>query len=253
MLARRTVLKGAASLPLAAILADPLLSRAAAATLNETVLTTHDGRTVTGFVAMPEQTPAPAMLLIHEWWGLNDQIKTMADEFAKMGYVAVAADLYDGKVATDPGNARAYMQQVDAAQATGTLASWIDWMKAHEAVNGKVGTVGWCFGGGWSLNASIARPVDATVVYYGNVAREAEALKQLRGPVLGHFAEQDEWINHEMVRKFEAEMALAGKDVTSYWYDAQHGFANPTTARYDAQDAMLAWARTQDFLLANLG
>ena len=253
MFARRTVLKGAASLPLAAILADPMLARAAAAGLTETSIATSDGREVTGFVAMPETTPAPAMLLIHEWWGLNDQIKAMTSEFARLGYVAVAADLYAGKVATDPDNARSYMQQVDAGQATDTLGSWIDWMRAHKDVNGKIGTVGWCFGGGWSLNASLARPVDATVVYYGNVARSAGELKALESPVLGHFAEQDQWINHNMVDGFEAAMAEAGKDVTSYWYDAQHGFANPTTARYDAEDAALAWERTREFLEAQLG
>ncbi|WP_416896292.1 MAG: dienelactone hydrolase family protein [Minwuia sp.] len=253
MYARRTILRGAAALPLTAILADPLLSRAAAATLTETKLTTAGGRTVTGFVAMPETTPAPAMLLIHEWWGLNDQIKAVAADFAAAGYIAVAVDLYDGKVATDPTNARAYMSAVDPAEATETLAGWIDWVRAHEAATGKVGTVGWCFGGGWSLNASLVRPVDATVVYYGNVAKQAADLQKLAGPVMGHFAEKDQWINRDMVSGFEAEMDKVGKPLEAFWYDAEHGFANPTTARYDAEDAALAWERTTRFLTANLG
>lgn len=253
MYARRTLLKGAAALPIAAILADPMLARAAAASLRDVTLTTDGGKTVKGVVAMPGTTPAPAMLLVHEWWGLNDQIKAMASEFARLGYMAVAVDLYGGKVATDPSAARSYMQQVDAGEATDTLASWIDWINAQKEFGGKVGTVGWCFGGGWSLNASIARPVDATVVYYGNVARSAADLAWLEGPVLGHFAEQDQWINHDMVGKFEAAMAEADKPLTTYWYDAQHGFANPTTARYDAEDAELAWSRTTAFLEKHLG
>ncbi|WP_417514798.1 dienelactone hydrolase family protein [Minwuia sp.] len=252
MYARRTVLKGAAALPLAAVLADPLLSKAVAATLNEADLVTNGGLNVKGFVAVPEATPAPAIILIHEWWGLNDQIKAVAADFAKAGYVAIAVDLYGGKVATDPETARSYMGQVNGEDAIDTLSSWIDWIKQEPICNGKVATIGWCFGGGWSLNASIARDVDATVIYYGNVARQAADLKELKGPVLGHFAESDQWINHEMVDKFEAEMAKAGKPVTTYWYDAQHGFANPTTARYDREDAALAWERTSAFLAKNL-
>lgn len=253
MPSRRTVLKGAAALPISAVLADPMLSRAMAAAHDAVSITTSDGRTVNATLAVPGKVPAPVMILIHEWWGLNAQIKAMAGEFAKQGYVAIAVDLYDGEVATDPTNARRLMGGVDPKQATATLNGWIDWALAQKFVNGKVGTVGWCFGGGWSLNASITRPVDATIVYYGNVARKAADLAKLQGPVLGHYAESDQWIDHAMVDGFEAEMKKAGKTFTSHWYDAQHGFANPTTARYDKADAALAWTRTLDFLKTNLG
>lgn len=248
MLARRTVLKGAASLPLAAILADPMLARAAAHGLQDVSITTAGGRSVNAALALPAATTAPAVLLIHEWWGLNDQIKSVAAKLAEEGHVALAVDLYGGKVATEPDAARSYMGQVDGAEATDTLASWIGWLKDHDRTSGKVATVGWCFGGGWSLNASIAAPVDGTVVYYGNVSRKAEDLKALKGPVLGHFATQDQWINQAMVSGFEAEMAKAGKVLTTHWYDANHAFANPTSARYDAADAALSWQRTRAFL-----
>jgi carboxymethylenebutenolidase len=253
MYARRTILKGAAGLPLAAVLADPMLARAQAATLNQATLVTNGGLTVKGFVGVPAETPAAAVILIHEWWGLNDQIKAVAADFARLGYVSVAVDLYDGKVATDPVNARTYMGQVNPDDATDTLASWIDWVKQQDFSTGKVGTVGWCFGGGWSLNASIARRVDATVVYYGNVARNPEDLAKLESPVLGHFAEEDQWINRDMVSKYEANMKAVKQPFTSHWYDAQHGFANPTTARYDAEDAELAWERTKAFFAEHLG
>ena len=257
-LARRQVLGTLAGMPLAgvslaAVLADPRLARAAAATLDTVSITTEGGKTVSAALALPETVPAPAVVLVHEWWGLNDQIKSVAGALAEQGYVGLAVDLYDGKVADNPDNARAYMQQVDGGVATDTLKSWVAWLRAHEKAGGKIGTVGWCFGGGWSLNASIAAPVEATVVYYGRVNRSAEDLKALQSPVLGHFATEDKWINKEMVDGFEAAMAQAGKSVESHWYEAQHAFANPTSARYDEADAKLAWERTLAFFEKHLG
>jgi carboxymethylenebutenolidase len=256
-LARRQVLTSlalstVAGLPLAAILADPRLARAAAAGLEEVSITTAGGHPVTAALAVPARTPAPAIVLVHEWWGLNDQIKSVAAELAKEGYFALAVDLYGGKMTDQPDSARALMQAVDAAVATDTLVSWVDWLRRRDGVNGKIGTVGWCFGGGWSLDASIATPVDATVVYYGRVNQPAEKLKSLKSPVLGHFASHDQWINREMVGGFESAMVEAGKSVTAYWYEADHAFANPTQARYDEADARLAWKRTLAFFKANL-
>jgi len=258
MLARRRVLGALAAAPLAgaslaAALADPRLARAAAAGLAEVTLTTAGGKSVKAALALPARTPAPAILLVHEWWGLNDQIKTVAAELAREGYVALAVDLYDGRVATDAKAARAYMNAVDGAEATDTLASWIAWLRAHPKVKGGIGTVGWCFGGGWSLNASLAAPVEATVIYYGRVTPPAARLAALKGPVLGHFATRDGWINQKMVSGFEAEMKKAGKALEAHWYEADHAFANPTGARYDKADAQLAWQRTLAFFKANLG
>lgn len=251
---RRLFLKGLASLPLATVLAYPELSRAAADGTDTITLTTQGGREVTATIAMPDAENAPAVLLIHEWWGLNDQIKAVAAELAAMGYVALAVDLYGGEVADTPDGARALMQAVDGAAATDTLVSWIDFLRNHEATNGKVGTVGWCFGGGWSLNAGIATPVDATVIYYGNVKKSADDLASLQSPVLGHFATEDGWINADMVGGFEAAMAEAGKsDLSVHWYEADHAFANPTSARYDAEDAALSWERTTAFFARHLG
>lgn len=253
MYARREIVKGAATLPLAAILADPLLARAAAATTENVTTTLKDGSTVGAAVAYPEAKSAPAVLLVHEWWGLNDQIKSVAVELAREGYVALAVDLYGGNVASTPDDAGQYMKAVKPEVATETLQTWVSWLRENERTTEYVGTVGWCFGGGWALNAAIATPVEATIVYYGSVARDAEALKALKGPVLGHFAEQDKWINKEMVDGFIEQMKLAGQPAPEvYWYDADHAFANPSGGRYDREDAQLAWSRSLAFLQKNL-
>jgi carboxymethylenebutenolidase len=237
---------------LAAVLADPAAARAAASSLETVEITTASGLRVSAAWGAPAAAPAPSVLLIHEWWGLNDNIKAVAADFVAQGYGALAVDLYGGKVAEDPDNARAYMNQVDNAEASETLASWIDWLRARGDTTDAVGTVGWCFGGGWSLDASLVRPVDATIVYYGNVERTPEQLAALAGPVLGHFATRDQWINEPMVNGFVDAMEEAGKHASVYWYDADHAFANPTSARYDEADAALAWQRTTAFLDENL-
>jgi carboxymethylenebutenolidase len=249
---RRPVVTGLALAPLAATLVDPRRARAAAAALEEVVVATPGGHTVRAALARPTASPAPAVVLVHEWWGLNDQIKTMAAALAEAGYLALAVDLYDGHVAATPDEAKALMGGVDPAVATETLATWIDWLRAEPSCSGTVGTIGWCFGGGWSLQASLARPVEATVVYYGNVAKTAAEIAPLAGPVLGHFATRDQWIDRTMVDGFAAAAAEAGKEVEVHWYEADHAFANPTGGRYDEADAGLAWERTLAFLKAHL-
>ena len=250
-ISRRSIVKGiAGGVPLATILADPMLARAVAAGLETVSLTTASGRNVSAALALPAKTPAHAVLLIHEWWGLNDQIKSVAAEFAKDGYTALAVNLFNGKVATTAEEAKALMSATDPQAATDTLVSWIAWLKKNPKVNGKVATIGWCFGGGWSLNASLATPVNATVIYYGNVKKTAADLASLKSPVLMHYGLQDKFINTEMVEGFKAAAKEAHKHVTVYAYDANHAFANPTGAAYPyvKEAAELAWKRTLAFL-----
>lgn len=247
---RRAFLKGLASLPLAAVLFDPVLARAQADALQLVKLEIEGADPVQGALALPAGEVGPAVLLIHEWWGLNDQIKAVAAEFAKLGFVAFAVDLFDSEPATDPDAAKALVEGLEPEVATTKLIAAIEWLVGYERTTGKVGTIGWCFGGGWSLDASLATPVDATVIYYGNVEKTAAELEPLYGPALGHFATEDEFITREMVERFERAMAEAGKSefLTVYWYAADHAFANPSGARYDASDAKLAWDRTVEFL-----
>jgi len=250
---RRTILQMMGGIPLAGLLADPVLAAAIADGLEPVSITTSKtGKKVNGVIAMPERLPAPVIVLVHEWWGLNDQIKTVAAEFARLGYVALAVDLMDGQVATTPDKARAQMGAVKADEANDTMASWINWVQSRDDTTGKLGTVGWCFGGGWSLNGSLVAPVDATVIYYGRLTDDAARLGALKGPVLGHFATEDGWIDKAMVGGFTKAMDAAGKSHTTHWYEANHAFANPTSARYDEADAKLAWERTTKFFEENL-
>jgi carboxymethylenebutenolidase len=237
---------------MAAVLGDPELAHAAAETTTLVKINTKGGRSVAGALAKPKGLPAPVVLLVHEWWGLNDQIKTMAVELSNQGYVALAVDLFDGRVATTPGDAGALTQQVNADQATDTLVSWIDWARHTPDGTGKVGIVGWCFGGGWALNGSVQAPVDATVVYYGKCDLPTEQLARLQGPVLGHFGTRDQFINKPMVERFETAITQAGKPHQVYWYEADHAFANPTGNNYVKAEAQLAWQRTTEFLAKTL-
>jgi len=250
---RRSLLIGAAALPLATVLKDPKLARAAAESLESATLTTAGGRQVTAALGVPAAETAPAVLLIHEWWGLNDQIKAVAADLTRQGYLALAVDLYGGQVGGTPDEAKALMGAVKPEEATDTLASWTGWLRQHAKGTGKVATVGWCFGGGWSLNAALAAPLEGCVVYYGRVNKTAAELAPLACPVLGHFATQDQFINQPMVEGFEAAAKAAGKEVEIYWYDADHAFANPTGGNYDADDAALAWERTLAYLTQRLG
>ncbi len=251
---RRHLMQGAASLPLAAVLADPAKARAAAETLETVATQTADGRTVSAALARPEgRENAPGIILIHEWWGLNDQIKAVARDIADQGAVALAIDLYNGKVAETRDDAGRLARSVETDKGLETTTAWATWLRKDGQTSDKLATMGWCFGGGWSLNASVATPVDATIIYYGRVTKSAQELASLKGPVLGHFATQDRFINEEMVSGFKAAMAQAGKPLTVHWYEADHAFANPTSARYDAPDAALAWERTTAFLKETVG
>lgn len=253
---RRKILTGIAAgiagLPLATVLGNPNLARASASLLEKQTLTLSHGRTVAAYLGIPQKTPAPAVILFHEWWGLNDQIKAVAQEFTEQGYVSLAVDLMDGETAIYRNDAKRLMGRVGRTETLELSKKWLQWLKSHPAVNGKLATIGWCFGGGWALSAATVEPVDATVVYYGRVNHPTSELRHLTGPVMGHFATHDMWINRDMVTLFELGMLKAGKRSISHWYRAGHAFANPTRGRYDDKNAALAWRRTLAFLRKEL-
>ena len=246
MTSRRNALKVIGGMPLAVATVGPV-SASSARPDNVSVESWMSDAPLTGYFLEPDTEPVGAVLLIHEWWGLNEQIRSVVPKFQQAGYLSLAVDLYQNEIAENPDRARELMGNIQPDVAIDTLVTWIDWLREHPKSNGKVGTVGWCFGGGWSLNASIATPVDATVIYYGRCAKGVEEVATLSGPVMGHFATQDQFIDRAMVDGFEKSMDAAGKPYQNFWYDADHGFANPTTTRHDAQDSMLAWSRTLDF------
>jgi carboxymethylenebutenolidase len=248
---RRLFLKGMVALPLAAIFTNIDLLHAQASK-GEIVSATVNGGTVQAYLARAENPDSPVVILIHEWWGLNDHIKAMAEEVSSKGFHALAIDLFQGSVATDRDGAMQQIRNLQEEAAHQTITHWVNW--AQQNGNGKVATLGWCFGGGWSLQASLNNKLDAAVIYYGNVDITADQAAAIQCPLLGHFGTLDESINEEMVGKFQKSLRDAGKEdlLTTHWYTANHAFANPTGGRYDEDDANLAWSRTHTFLASHL-
>lgn len=187
-----------------------------------------------------------ALLVIHEWWGLNAHIKGTADHFGRLGYRVFAIDLYGGKVAKKPADARKYMGAVKGDEASAKLAAALT---ALSKKGRKIGTIGWCFGGGMSLRASLAKPglVQATVIYYGMTVNDPKQLGTLKSPVLGIFAKKDGWITPAKVKVFEEGLKKAGVKHEIKIYDAAHAFANPSGQRFQRQSARAAWAKTLKF------
>lgn len=212
------------------------------------------GREFQGY-AVGIENNRPTVLVIHEWWGLNRPIKEMTDKVASLGYGALAIDLYDGKVTTNPDTAGAYSAAAgnDPEAALDKLNAALSWLDSSG--NGRVATLGWCFGGGWSLQASLANPglVDGTVIYYGMVESDPARLRQLQAPVIGVFANKDQWITSESVDTFEAGLEEAKVPHAIHRYDADHAFANPSGPYYADAPARDAWDKTAAFLAKNLG
>lgn len=234
-------------------------AEAAAPIKSQTVqYATVNGRAVNGYLAYPASAEGglPAVLVFHEWWGLNDNIKALADQLAGQGYVALAADLYSGRVAKQPEAARSLMEEAlkDRDAMGQNLRQAHAYLKEQIKAT-RVGTIGWCFGGAVSLRAALIVPdqVDATVIYYGHVGGDAEALKPLKAPVLGLFGSADAGIPLDSVRQFEQTLKDLGKTVTIHVYEgADHAFANPSGGNYKADAAADAWARSLAFLAEHL-
>lgn len=200
--------------------------------------------------------PLPGIIVIHEWWGLNEGVRAMADRIAAEGYVVLAVDLFNGQSAVSPADARALMLDVveNPALADENIRQAYDFL-ANTAEAPKIGSLGWCFGGGWSLNTALLFPteLDASVIYYGQVTDDEERLAPLEVPVLGLFGEDDRGIPVESVRGFEEAMENLRKSYTIEIYpDAAHAFANPSGTNYNREVAEDAWEKTLAFLEQHL-
>jgi len=213
---------------------------------------TASGETISAALATPPTQPAAGLILIHEWWGLNDEMRELADDFAKKGFLTVAVDLFRGQATDQRERAQSLMAAMDKIHAAEVLAAWITWLRKRDTTNGKVGTLGFCLGGSWALNAAIVNPVDATVVYYGAIDKKASELRSLRGPVLGHFGSKDGWATVASAKAFESQARSAGKSVEIYVYEADHAFARINGANYHRPSAELAAARSLEFLKKHL-
>ncbi len=199
--------------------------------------------------AVSTENPGKDYLFIfHEWWGLNLHIRSEADRLASElpGVNVLAIDLYDGKETTTRESAAALMESAEESRIRNIIRGAINF--AGE--DAEIATLGWCFGGGWSMQAAIMAGDQAVacVVYYGMPEQSPEKLAQLEAPVLGIFAENDGWINREAVGKYERAMDEAGKKYESVWYDADHAFANPSNSIYDDNAADNANKKAIQFL-----
>jgi carboxymethylenebutenolidase len=203
------------------------------------------------YLSLPAQakTPLPAIVVIHEWWGLNDHIRHWTDRLAADGYAALAVDLYGGKVATTSEEAMALTKTVDDASARAVLTAAHAFLRDDPRIAArKRGVIGWCFGGGWSLQQAIAHPdLDAAVIYYGRLVTDPAPLAKIHAELLGVFGDRDHGIPPAAVDEFVAALKQAGKGIEIHHYDAEHGFANPSGAHYDAVAAGYAWGHVRTF------
>jgi len=218
---------------------------------------TVGGKPLHGYVARPKaaQGALPSVIVIHEWWGLNDNIRAMTRRLAGEGYQVLAVDLYGGSHADNPDAAmklmNAAMQNPAAAQENLKLAA--AWLEGKGAK--KLGVVGWCFGGGWSLGTTLLMPgkIDGTVIYYGHLETDPAKLAAIKHPVLGLFGAQDNSIPVDSVRAFESALKKQGTPVEIKIYEgAGHAFANPSGGNYRPDAAKDAWQRTTAFLARTL-
>ena len=214
---------------------------------------------VYGHFAFPADMvePLPAVIVIHEWWGLNDNVRAMADRLAGEGYIVFAVDLYGGEVADSAEGARQLMLSVveNPDRAAENIRKAYDFVNTTAGAP-KVGSLGWCFGGGWSLNTAMLFPdeLDASVIYYGQVTDDEERLRAINVPILGLFGADDTGISVESVQQFEAALERLRKNYEIQIYPgAGHAFANPTGRNYNADVAEDAWKRTLEFFGQNLG
>ncbi len=206
-----------------------------------------DGTTAHAFEIKAEKTNANYLFVIHEWWGLNDYIKQESERLAdELGINVIALDLYDNKATTDREEAGKLMQGANNAR----IMSIIKGAFAYVGDKANVYTLGWCFGGGWSLQTALlgGSQVKGCVMYYGMPEQDVSKLKTLNCDVIGFFAKKDGHITPEVVKQFEDNMKAAGKNVKTYEYDADHAFANPSNPVYNKEAAADANAKALAFL-----
>jgi carboxymethylenebutenolidase len=234
-----------------------VLSITAAAATSKSVSYKSGDETVQAVLYTPAgKGPFPAIIVIHEWWGLNDWVKDQATKLSDLGYVTLAIDLYRGKVATTPDVAHEIMRGLPEDRAKRDLHAAFEFLASQPNVKkDRIGSIGWCMGGGYSLDVALQEPtLRATVINYGHLATDTDSLKAINASILGLFGGQDRGITPDDVQKFAKTMKELGKqvDVTVY-PDAGHGFENPVNKdAYRPDDAADAWKRTVKFFAATL-
>jgi len=230
-----------------------LVSTSMLAAEGERVTYRSGGETVSGMLYKPAgKGPFPALVVIHEWYGLDDWVKEQASKLADQGYAALAVDLYRGKVAGGSEEAHELMRGLPEDRAGRDLAAAFQFLASRPEVRKeRIGSIGWCMGGGYSLALALREPkLAASVINYGRLVSEPASLKDIKAPVLGIFGGQDRGIPVDSVKNFEQSLKSMGKTAEIHIYpDAGHAFQNPNNkAAYREGDAQDAWRKTLDFL-----
>lgn len=215
-----------------------------------------DGRTARGYlVGASQEGKRPALIVIQEWWGLNDHIKDIANRFASEGYVVLAPDLYDGKVTKDPEEAGKLMQSLDKNYALQTLNGAVEYLKGREDVDAnRLGVTGFCMGGSFALLLPTHnKSIKAAAPFYGDIPSDDE-LKELEAPVLFIGAEQDFWITKDKTDHLKEALSSLGKQGEVKVYSGVgHAFFNDTRPdAYDKDSAEDAWQKVREFFAKNL-
>lgn len=220
-----------------------------------------EGRTVSGYLAVPEQGSGPGVVVLHAWWGLTETFRRVCDRLAEAGFVALAPDLYQGKTAATVEEAEALAGALnrDGERASGDIAGAIEFLRQHEATQlagdrGKLGLVGFSLGGAYALDTSVnlAEEIGAVVIFYASYT--GPEYGRAKAAYLGHFAEHDPFEPAESVAEMEQALRAAGRSATFYTYaGTRHWFFEENRPEYDAEAARLAWERTVAFLHERLG
>lgn len=213
---------------------------------------TDDGTTASAYELKAQKPTHNYLLVIHEWYGLNDFIKRESEKlYNDLGDVnVIALDLYDGKIADNRQDAGKYMQAVKESRAQSIIKGAI----AYAGPQARIATLGWCFGGGWSLQTALiaGKKTVACVMYYGMPEQNIDRLKTLNCDVLGNFANKDQFINTKIVAQFKENMEKADKKLYLHQFDADHGFANPSNPIYNSEATKEAYGYTLAYLKLRL-
>ncbi len=227
------------------------------AAASKTVSYKSGDETVQAVLYTPQgKGPFPGIIVIHEWWGLNDWVKEQSGKISDLGYVTLAIDLYRGKVGTTPEEAHEIMRGVPEDRAKRDLHAAVEFLSAQSNVKrDRLGAIGWCMGGGYALDVALEEPtLRADVINYGHLATDPQSIAKINAAILGIFGAKDQGIPVEDVKKFEQQLKQQGKQVEIVIYpDAGHAFENPNNKTgYRAADAADAWQRTVKFFAATL-
>jgi carboxymethylenebutenolidase len=253
----RSILNRWAALLFAAtvILDAPAVAKAAATADTMLVQVKSGTGTENAFVARPAgEGKAPAVIVVHEWWGLDGSIRDIARRLATQGYVAIVPDLYHGKVATDPMKAHELMRGLDEQEALTTLNGAEAWLRGQpRTAKSGIGIVGFCMGGGLALDYGLAHPLNAVIMFYGRPETDATKLTPLKAPLQAHYGQDDEGFPIPKVNQFKEALKKDGKSAEVYVYTgAGHAFMHEGLPSYRPDAARQAWARMLAFFQKNL-